>query len=75
MYTYMHICIYAHLHVHMCVYIYIYIHICCTPEEFGSNVKAIGEGFRRMSMQNEYDKARRQTQTNTYRNSTVKSCE
>lgn len=26
-------------------------------EEFGENVKAIGEGFRRMSMQNEYEKA------------------
>jgi len=26
-------------------------------EEFGENVKAIGEGFRKMSMQNEYEKA------------------
>mmetsp|Transcript_48370 Transcript_48370/g.103693 ORF Transcript_48370/g.103693 Transcript_48370/m.103693 type:complete len:279 (+) Transcript_48370:131-967(+) len=26
-------------------------------EEFGNNVKAIGEGFRRLSMQNEYEKA------------------
>mmetsp|Transcript_82389 Transcript_82389/g.228590 ORF Transcript_82389/g.228590 Transcript_82389/m.228590 type:complete len:309 (-) Transcript_82389:144-1070(-) len=26
-------------------------------EEFGKNVKAIGEGFRRMSMQDEYEKA------------------
>lgn len=26
-------------------------------EEFGENVKAIGEGFRRLSMQNEYEKA------------------
>mmetsp|Transcript_104092 Transcript_104092/g.303909 ORF Transcript_104092/g.303909 Transcript_104092/m.303909 type:complete len:299 (+) Transcript_104092:149-1045(+) len=26
-------------------------------EEFGNNVKAIGEGFRRMSMQDEYEKA------------------